>query len=317
MDLYLPDLPFEENPRFAYKKDMVCHFDLKPLEEGDDKETKKLKWATYIALLFMLVELTGGIIAHSLALISDALHMFTDVGAFVLSLIVLRIAKRPSTKKMTFGYQRAEILGALASGLTLWALCGVLIYEAIIRIITPHEVSGGIVFIIAFIGLLSNLAMMKILHSHEHEHDQQINVKAAYIHVLGDLLASIGVIVSGILIFFTGWNIIDPMITLIIALMILITSGKILKKAIQILMEGTPPGIHYDEVEKSLLSLPFVTEVHDLHIWSLSTKQRSLSAHLVSDKNVLKEAEKLINEKYNIHHITLQIDRKNSSNEVN
>lgn len=316
MDLYLPDLPFEENPRIVYEEGMTCHFDLKSLENGDDKESKKLKWATYIALFFMLVELVGGIIAHSLALISDALHMFTDVGAFVLSLIVLRIAKKPSTKKLTFGYQRAEILGALASGLTLWALCGVLIYEAVVRLIAPHEVSGGIVFIIALIGLLSNLAMMKILHGHEHDHEEQINVKAAYIHVLGDLLGSIGVIASGILIYFTGWNIIDPVITLIIALMILITSGKILKKTIQILMEGTPPGIHYDEVEKSLLSIPSVTEVHDLHIWSLSTKQRSLSAHLVSEKNVLKEAEKLINEKYNIHHITLQIDRKNSSNDV-
>lgn len=295
---------------------MTCHFDLKSLEEGDDNETKKLKWATFIALFFMLVELAGGIIAHSLALISDALHMFTDVGAFVLSLIVLRIAKRPSTKKMTFGFQRAEILGALASGLTLWALCSVLIYEAIVRLITPHEVSGGIVFIIASIGLLSNLAMMKILHSHDHDHEEQINVKAAYLHVLGDLLGSIGVIVSGILIFFTGWNVIDPIITLIIALMILITSGKILKKTIQILMEGTPTGIHYDDVEKSLLSIPSVTEVHDLHIWSLSTKQRSLSAHIVSDKNVLKKAQELIKEKYNIHHITLQIDRKNSSNEV-
>ncbi len=289
---------------------MTCHFDLKPFEEGDDKESKKLKWATFIALFFMLVELAGGIIGHSLALISDALHMFTDVGAFVLSLIVLKIAKRPSTKKMTFGYQRAEILGALASGLFLWALCAVLIYEAIVRLITPHEVAGGIVFVIATIGLLSNLAMMKILHSHDHDHEKQINVKAAYLHVIGDLLGSIGVITSGIIIYFTSWNIIDPLITLIIAIMILITSGKILKKTILILMEGTPPGIHYDEVKESLLSLPSVTEVHDLHIWSLSTKQLSLSAHLISDKDILKEAEKLINEKYKIYHSTFQIDRE-------
>ena len=129
---------------------------------------------------------------------------------------------------MTFGYQRADILGVLASGLTLQALCGVLIYEAIIRLITPHEVSDGIVFIIASIGLLSNLAMMKILHRHDPK--QQINTKAAYLHVIEDLLGSIGVIVSGILIFFTGWNVIDPVITLIIAITILITSGKILKK---------------------------------------------------------------------------------------
>lgn len=286
---------------------MTCHFDLKPLEEGDDKETKKLKLATMIALLFMLIELVGGIVAHSLALISDALHMFTDVGAFVLSLIVLRIAKRPSSKKMTYGFQRAEILGALASALTLWALCGVLIYEAIKRLITPHEVAGGIVFIIASFGLLSNLAMMKILHSHDH--DEQINVKAAYLHVIGDLLGSIGVIVTGILIYFTGWNIIDPVITLIIAIMILFTSGKILKKTIVILMEGAPTGIQYEEVEKKLLSIPGVKEIHDLHVWSLSTKAHALSAHIDADRDVLEDAQKLIKESFKIEHITLQIDR--------
>lgn len=286
---------------------MTCHFDLKPLEEGDDKETKKLKTATLIALLFMLIELVGGIVAHSLALISDALHMFTDVGAFVLSLIVLRIAKRPSSKTMTYGYQRAEILGALASALTLWALCAVLIYEAIKRLITPHEVAGGVVFIIASFGLISNIAMMKILHSHDH--DEQINVKAAYLHVIGDLLGSIGVIVTGILIYFTGWNIIDPIITLVIAAMILFTSGKILKKTIQILMEGAPSGIHYDTVEQSLLSIPGVKKIHDLHIWSLSTKAHALSAHLEADRDVLEEAQRLIKESFKIDHITLQIDR--------
>lgn len=285
---------------------MTCHFDLKPLEEGNDKETRKLKIATFIALFFMLLELVGGIVAHSLALISDALHMFTDVGAFVLSLIVLRIAKRPSSKKMTFGYGRAEILGALASALTLWALCGVLVYEAIKRLITPHEVAGGIVFIIALFGLLSNLAMMKILHSHDHE--EQINVKAAYLHVIGDLLGSIGVILSGILIYFTGWDIIDPIITLIIALMILITSGKILKKTITILMEGAPPGIHYDAVEQKLLSIDGVQKVHDLHIWSLSTKTHAVSAHITASKDVLSDAKQCIEKTFNIHHITLQID---------
>jgi len=163
-------------------------------------------------------------------------------------------------------------------------------------------------------GLVANLVMMKILHSHEEE--EQINVKAAYIHVLGDLLGSIGVIIAGLVIYFTDWYIVDPAITIFIAILILFTSGKIVKKTVVILMEGTPPGIHYDEVEQSLLSLPSVTEVHDLHIWSLSSKKRALSAHLVSEKNILQKAEKLITEKYKIHHITLQIDREYSLDDV-
>lgn len=289
---------------------MTCHFDLKCFEDKDNKQIKKLQRATFIALFFMLLELVGGIVANSLALISDALHMFTDVGAFILSLIVLRIAKRPSTAEMSFGYKRAEILGALGSGLTLWALCGVLIYEAILRLITPHEVAGGIVFVIATFGLLSNIAMMKILHSHDH--DEQLNVKAAYLHVLGDLLGSIGVIVSGILIYFTGWNIIDPLITLVFAVTILFTSGKILKKTIKILMEGTPSNIDYEKVKKDLLALSSVKEVHDLHIWSLSTKHLALTAHLVSDKDVTKEAVEMIHKKHKIFHTTIQIDSEYS-----
>lgn len=287
---------------------MTCHFDLKCFESKNDKQIKKLRLATYIAIFFMLLELVGGIVANSLALISDALHMFTDVGAFVLSLIVLKIAKRPSSSEMSYGYKRAEVLGALASGLTLWALCGVLIYEAIMRIITPHEVSGGIVFVIATFGLLSNIAMMKILHSHDK--DEQLNVKAAYLHVLGDLLGSIGVIVSGIVIYFTHWNIIDPLITLLFAVVILFTSGKILKKTIKILMEGTPSGIKYEEVKEDLLILKDVKEVHDLHIWSISTKHLALSAHLVSERDVTQEAIELIQRKYKIFHTTIQIDRQ-------
>ncbi|MCB1080417.1 MAG: cation transporter [Chlamydiia bacterium] len=287
---------------------MSCHFDLKCFQEKDDKQTRKLKIATCIALFFMLLELARGILANSLALISDALHMFTDVGAFLLSLIVLKIAKRPSTKQMTFGYQRAEILGALASALTLWALSFVLIYEGINRLITPHKVEGGIVFIIASLGLLSNLLMMKILHTHDPE--EQLNVKAAYIHVLGDLLGSIGVITSGILIYFTGWNSVDPLISLIFALIILFTSGKILRKTLFILMEGAPEEVDWEGLRKDLLSLPTIKEVHDLHIWSLSSKQIALSAHIVAEKNILKEAQNLIYNKYNIHHITLQIDKE-------
>lgn len=287
---------------------MSCHFDLKCLEDHDDKQIRKLRLSVMIALFFMLLELIGGIAANSLALISDALHMFTDVGAFILSLIVLNIAKRPSTPNMTFGYQRAEVLGALGSALSLWALCFVLIYEACLRLIHPRDVSGGIVFIIAFFGFLSNLAMMKILHSHDHE--EHLNVKAAYLHVFGDLLGSIGVIASGIIIYFTNWNIIDPLISFCFALMILFTSGKILRKTIRILMEAAPKHISWEAVRNDLLQISGVKEVHDLHIWSISTKQIALSAHLIAKKGLLSKVQALIYDKYKIHHMTIQIDEE-------
>lgn len=162
---------------------------------------KALNAALVIAFIFMIVEVIGGIFANSLALISDALHMFTDVGALVLSLIVLKIAHLPSTPKMSYGYHRAEILGALASALSLWALCGVLIYEAILRLISPPEVKGPIVLIIATIGLAANLMMMRSLHSHK---EDNLNIRAAYLHIIGDLLGSVGVIIAGAIIWLTG-----------------------------------------------------------------------------------------------------------------
>ena len=264
-----------------------------------------------IALIFMMIEIVGGLIANSLALISDALHMFTDVGALLLGLIVLKIARWPRTKNMTYGYDRAEILGALASALSLWALCGVLIYEAIKRLIMPEEVQGPIVFVIASIGLVANLFMMRILHPSQ---AHSINIRAAYLHVLGDLLGSIGVILSGALLWLTQWNPIDPIITIIFALGIVYGSWKIIKQTVVILMESTPKEVDAHAVERDLLSIPGVKEVHDLHIWSVSTKKIALSAHLVAEnpKKTLNEAHQIIEEKHNFHHMTLQIEEPQS-----
>ena len=268
---------------------------------------KALNIALIIAFIFMIVEVIGGIVANSLALISDALHMFTDVGALTLSLIVLKIAHLPSTPKMSYGYHRAEILGALASALSLWALCGVLIYEAITRLISPPEVKGPIVFIIASIGLLANLMMMRTLHSSQGEN---LNVRAAYLHVIGDLLGSVGVILSGAILWFTGWNPIDPIITILFSLAIVYGSSKIIRQTISILMESTPEGLDPTEIQKDLTALKGVQEVHDLHIWAVSAKKIALSAHLIADdtQRALKEAHQLIEHKYGISHMTIQVE---------
>jgi cobalt-zinc-cadmium efflux system protein len=267
---------------------------------------KALHIALSIALIFMIVEVTGGIIANSLALISDALHLFTDVGALILSLVVLKIAHLPSTRKMSYGYHRAEILGALASALSLWALCGVLIYEAITRLISPPEVKGPIVFVIAAIGLAANLLMMRTLHSSQ-EHN--LNIRAAYLHVIGDLLGSIGVILSGAILWLTHWNPIDPIISILFSFGILYGSGKIIRQTLSVLMESTPEGIDSHAIERDLKAVVGVKEVHDLHVWAVSTKKFALSVHLIADKpTVLKQAHEMIEKNYGISHMTIQVE---------
>jgi cobalt-zinc-cadmium efflux system protein len=255
----------------------------------------------------MLVEFFGGWIANSLALISDALHLFTDVGAFLLSLIALRIAKWPSTPSMSYGYHRAEILGALASAVSLWALSGVLIYEAIIRLLHPPEVQGAVVFVIATIGLVANVLMMKVLHGSQ---KHSLNVRAAYLHVIGDLLGSVGVILSGAILWLTGWRPIDPLITILFSCQILYTSGKLIKETVNILMEGAPEGMDIAALEKDLSSLSGVKEVHDLHLWAVSSHRAALSVHIVSTTPpvTLNAAHKLLEEKYHIHHMTIQVE---------
>ncbi len=274
---------------------------------GKHKHGKALNIALVIAFIFMLVEVVGGIIANSLALISDALHLFTDVGAFVLSIVVLKIAHRPSTPKMSYGFHRAEVLGALASALSLWALCGILIYEAIGRLISPPEVEGPIVFVIATLGLFANLLMMRTLHGSQKEN---INVRAAYLHVIGDLLGSVGVIISGIILWLTQWNPIDPIVTILFSLGILYGSFNIIRQSVAILMESTPPGIDPVAIQKDLYATPGVTEVHDLHIWCVSAKKTALSAHLVAKDThaALNHAHKLIEKKHGISHMTIQVE---------
>lgn len=276
-------------------------------EHGKHVHKKALNSALIIAFIFMIVEVIGGIAANSLALISDAMHMFTDVGALVLSLIVLKIAHLPSTPKMSYGYHRAEILGALASALSLWALCGVLIYEAIHRLIAPPDVKGPIVFIIATIGLIANLFMMRTLHSHQGDN---LNIRAAYLHIIGDILGSVGVIIAGALIWITGWNPIDPIISILFSLGIIYGSSKIIKQTVSVLMESTPEGIDPNTIEKDLKSIPGVREVHDLHVWSVSAKKVALSAHLIAEDThaALNEAHRRIEENYKISHMTIQVE---------
>lgn len=287
----------------------TCHFPSDP--PCDQQHSRAMHIALWIAFAFMLIEVVGGWIANSLALISDAMHLFTDVGAFMLSLIALKIARRPTTPTMSYGYHRAEILGALASSISLWALSGVLIYEAIMRLFHPPEVQGPVVFVVAFLGLFANLLMMRVLHS-GHEHN--MNVRAAYLHVFGDLLGSVAVILSGVILWLTNWSPIDPIITIIFSLQLLYISGKLIKQTVNVLMEGSPEGIDIAIIQSDLTNLVGVKEVHDLHVWTVASKRNALSVHLVSEQPdvTLNAAHRLLADKYHIQHMTIQVEDPSS-----
>lgn len=262
-----------------------------------------------VTILFMAIEAAGGYIANSLALLSDAAHMLTDVGAMLLSLFAIWVSRRPSTSRMSFGYHRAEILGALVSGLMIWLLAGILVYESILRLQNPQDVQGGIVFIVATIGLLANLFAMRFLHHAQHDN---MNAKAAYLHMLSDALGSVGAIVAGAVLYFTHWRPIDPIVTIFFSILMLASSWQLVKEAVGVLMESTPAGIDPDAVMRDLHALASVREAHDLHIWTVSTGKLALSVHIVADgksEDVLHSAMTVLEEKYQIIHTTIQVEQ--------
>ncbi len=275
--------------------------------ESNDGARLGLWKALLITAAFMGVEAVGGWWANSLALMTDALHMATDVGGLGLSLFALWFARRGASSTMSYGYQRAEILGALVTGVMIWILALGLVWEGVERLRAPQSVEGATVIGIAFLGLLVNLVSLKFLHGH---HEKQINVRAAYLHVIGDLLGSVGALLSGVLIWAFDWRIADPIVTLLFAALIFRSSWGLLSESVEILMESVPRNVDYEAVRKALLDLSGVNDVHDLHIWSLSSGKPALSVHLVAriPSDVLREAQHLLESRFSITHTTIQID---------
>ncbi len=266
-----------------------------------------LKAALLITAVFMVVEVSAGWWANSLALLGDGFHMATDIGSLLLSLFALSLAQRPSTPRMSFGYHRVEILGALTSGLAIWVIAGFLIYESIQRMASPPEVQGPVVLGVAALGLVANLISMKFLHQNRHEN---INVKAAYLHLLADSLGSVGAVVAGAVLTWTGWNPIDPLITVIFSVLMLFSSWELVKESIEVLLESSPRSLNPLEIRAALAALPGVDEVHDLHLWSVSSGRHALSAHLIArdGDQLLGEANQILLDRFGIRHTTLQIE---------
>lgn len=391
------------------KKETIDSLDFEAQEE--DLETKstlrKLYTVTFVCFAFMIVEIIGGYIANSIAIMSDAAHLFSDLLGFGISIISIHIAKSKANHQMSFGYHRAEVVGALASVTIIWGLTIWLLFEAAQRIIHPSDIQGGTMLLIAILGLIFNLVMGLILisegidhgmhkhdhdhhhghdhgiaHNHDHVHDHKnnhhvnekidqdlqigskprksncctssnndlqvreenqmpllernsnddslsqntankkedkghshtnLNLKAAIVHIIGDTLQNIGVIIAGILIYLNPeWVVVDSICTFVFAIIIFFTTTRILKECVSVIMEGSPIE-NVQKMEKRLLEIEGVVEVHDLHVWSISTGKISLTCHMISrtPQKSLKLASEMIKKKYSIDHITIQIEAEN------
>ena len=364
----------------------------------------KFLFVSFVCFIFMVIEFIGGYIAHSIAIMSDAAHLLSDFLGFFISIIGLTISKKQATKKMSFGYHRAEIIGALASVVLIWCLMFWLLYEATMRLIHPEHVNGKLMILIAGIGIVFNVIMGLILsysgiehshhghshghghghghhhehdheheHEHEHEHDhdehehehehhhkpielninnisdddinnnpilinnnnqcndkcsshsnshseKNVNIRAALIHVFGDALQNVGVLIAGIIIcIFHHGSIVDPICTYIFSIIVIFTTIHILKDCMTVLMERVPKEIDLNKIESDLKKIKGVNDVHDLHVWSLSLGKNSLSAHLCCEQNenvfeILENAKKMVKNKYKIKHFTIQIEDVNKIN---
>ncbi len=228
----------------------------------------------------MVVEVVGGVVARSLALLADAGHMFTDVAALALSLIAMRLALRPPSPRRTYGYVRLEILAALVNGATLLVIAGLIIREAYHRFLDPPAVNAPVMLAVATAGLVVNIIGAGLLHAHA---GHSLNIRGAYLHVLGDLLGSVGAIVAGLVILFTGWMPADPIISVTIALLILLSAWRLVREATDVLLEAAPAHIDMDRLLEELQGVEGLHDIHDLHVWTLTSGFVALSGHGVID----------------------------------
>ena len=259
---------------------------------------------------YMVAEVVGGLLTNSLALISDAAHMFTDAAALAIALAAIGIGKRVADRKRTFGYYRFEILAAAFNAVVLFLVAGYILYEAYQRFRNPPDIQSVGMLMIASIGLAVNLVGMRILQGGA---KSSLNVKGAYLEVWSDMLGSVGVIHAAIVIHFTRWAWVDALVAAGIGLWVLPRTWNLLKESLNILLEGVPHDIALDEIEQALLAMSGVGEIHDLHVWALTSGKNSLTVHLVlaeggDEQSVLGAVTKMLGERFSIRHVTVQIE---------
>lgn len=279
---------------------------------------KKILLISFIIIgLFMIVEVIGGYITNSLALLSDAGHMLSDAISLFIALMAFKFGERVANHKKTYGYRRFEILAALINGVLLIAISLYIFYEAFERFLNPPEVASTGMLIISTIGLIVNLFIAWLMFKGSDTKDN-LNMRGAFIHVLGDLLGSVGAIAAALIMIIFGWRLADPIASVIVALLIIKSGYGVTKSALNVLMEGTPPNIDVNEITETIKSHPDIIDIHDLHIWSITSDLTALSCHAVVDSqktvsecdNIIEEINHKLSHK-SIHHATIQLETPN------
>ena len=274
-----------------------------------EENAKKLTFALILTSTFLVIEVIAGFLTQSLALLSDAAHMFTDAAALAIALVAIKIGKLPADNKRTFGYQRFEILAALFNASMLFIVAMYILYEAYQRFSTPAEIQSTGMMIVAIIGLIINLISMRILFSSSQD---SLNVRGAYLEVLSDAVGSIGVILGAVVIYFTGWMWVDTLIAVLIGFWVLPRTWVLLKQSINILLEGVPEEIDIEKLRNDLLSLKGVESIHQLKVWAITSKNIHLTVHLFAPHanwNMLyREAMEVLSHEHGITEMTLQIE---------
>jgi len=273
-------------------------------------EIRRLKLALVLSGVYFFAELIGGFLTNSLALLSEAGHMLSDIGALALSLFAFRIATRPATVSSTFGYHRVEILAALFNGLTLWLIVGVIFAAAYNRFLDPPPVESYGMMVVASVGLLVNIVAGAVLYG---SHHHNLNLRGAFLHIVSDALGSVGAITASLIMLFTGWYVADPVISILIGLLILHASWNLVKESLSVLMQAVPKGIRLEDVQRCLEQVEGVSKVHDLHVWAVTSDLFTLSAHAVVENGgdfhqVLNGIEEVLKERFNIEHTTIQLE---------
>jgi cobalt-zinc-cadmium efflux system protein len=275
------------------------------------KTTRRLAVAMAIAAGILALETVGGFASHSLALLSDAGHVLTDLLALGMTLFALRLAERPTNSRATFGYHRVGILVALANGISLIVVASLIVHEAYRRFVAPPAVNAVELLVIASVGLAANLAMLALL---ERGHNEDLNVRSAWLHVVGDSLGSVGVIASAIVLMTTGWPYVDPIASVFIALLILANGWGVVRDAAAILLELPPRAVLVDRIESAILASEGVQGLHDLHLWAITPQLPCLSAHVVVAEQTVSQADEIVAavrtklREMGIEHTTLQIE---------
>lgn len=277
------------------------------------QNTRRLAFTLALQVAYLVAEVVGGYLANSLALLADAGHMLSDVGALGLSLFALWIARRPATDRRTFGYFRTEILAALANAATLISISIYIFYEAWVRLRAPQPVEGLLVVWIAVGGLLVNGIGAALLHSGR---EHSLNIRGAWLHLLTDAAGNVGVIAGGLLVWAAGWYWADPVVSILIGVLVIWSSWGLLRDSVGVLLEGTPAHIDVEAVRSALLEVPDVEAVHDLHVWTITSGLEALSCHVVVggrherrfSGEILADVHRLLHDRFGLHHLTVQIE---------